>query len=164
MTPADIDKLEAAAKAATPGPWCMDNYECKPGDLGADSYGIFELGEDDPALAYVGPWGEAEANATYIALAHPAAILDLIAKLREAEKERDEAYSRGRAEALEDAAKVADAHANDADRKFAGVMKRHQAGHKNLELAAAAGAGMDHSARNIAAAIRAMKGKSDARS
>lgn len=76
-----IADLKAKAGAATSGPWAKDDYECKPGDLREGVFGIFELGEDDPALAYVGPWGESEANAAYIAAANPAAILSLIAEV-----------------------------------------------------------------------------------
>ena len=63
MTPERIAELRAIIAAAIKPPVCFDNYECAPGDLGQDRYAIFEIGEDDPALAYVGPWGDAEANA-----------------------------------------------------------------------------------------------------
>jgi hypothetical protein len=53
----------------TPGPWGADSYECKPGDLPEGAFGIFEIGEDDPALAIVGPWGNSDANAHLIAAA-----------------------------------------------------------------------------------------------
>jgi hypothetical protein len=59
---------------------------------------------------------------------------------------------------LEEAAKVADARATRADDKFNGVVKRARRGERNLELAAAAAAGMNHYAEAIAAAIRALKG------
>ncbi len=62
-----------------------------------------------------------------------------------------------RALALEDAAKVADQHMLKADEAFNRRVHRARRGEKNLELAAAADAGMSHEARKIAAAIRAMK-------
>jgi cell division septum initiation protein DivIVA len=64
---------------------------------------------------------------------------------------------------LEEAAKVADGHAQSAGQKFDGVVDRAQGGAKNMELAGATAIGMDHSARYIAAAIRALKGESDDR-
>ncbi len=72
-----------------------------------------------------------------------------------------EAEARGYERAKEQAARVADAAAASADRKFAGVIKRHQKGERNLELAASTAAGMDHEARNIATAIRNMGNKTD---
>ena len=59
---------------------------------------------------------------------------------------------------LEEAAKVADARATRADDYFNDVVKRARCGERNLQLAAAAAAGMNHDARAIAAALRAMKG------
>lgn len=63
-----------------------------------------------------------------------------------------------RAAALDEAAKIADARAARADVKFDELVKRGRRGERNLELAAAAAAGMNHDARAIANAIRAMKG------
>lgn len=61
-----------------------------------------------------------------------------------------------RASALEEAATVADARAARADVKFDGMVKRARKGERNLELAAATAAGMNHDARAIAAAIRSL--------
>jgi hypothetical protein len=61
------------------------------------------------------------------------------------------------AEAVEECAKVADSFMASSDKEFDGVMIKHRKGQKNLELAAAASAGMSHAARKIAAAIRARK-------
>lgn len=62
-----------------------------------------------------------------------------------------------RAAALEEAAKVADQHMLKADDAFNRRVHRARRGEKNLELAAASGAGMSIVARKIATAIRAMK-------
>lgn len=62
-----------------------------------------------------------------------------------------------RAEAMEEAARVADRHKRKADEAFNRRVRRARRGEKNLELAAAADAGMSHEARKIAAAIRALK-------
>jgi hypothetical protein len=72
-----------------------------------------------------------------------------------------ESEARGYERAKEQAAKVADAASSSADRKFAGVIKRHRKGERNLELAASTAAGMDHEARKIAAAIRNMRDNAD---
>lgn len=173
--PADLGKLEAAAKAATPGPW-----EAVPASYGWDIW----ANAPDVLRVWVGPVvrlasphhsvydGSIEAdtafcaaNAALIALANPAAILDLVERVRKAEADSAnalmEAEARGYERAKEQAARVADAAAASADRKFAGVIKRHQKGERNLELAASTAAGMDHEARNIATAIRNMGNKTD---
>ena len=46
-----------------------------------------------------------------------------------------------------------------ADNKFNSVIKRGRKGERNLELAAAAAAGMDHAARNILERLRALGGE-----
>ncbi|HHH0624255.1 TPA: hypothetical protein ACPZRI_004103 [Yersinia enterocolitica] len=85
----NIEELKKAALAATPGPW----EKC-------DSYGPNENGTcvsavERPDLmiasttGYYGRDGGI-ANAHFIALANPAAILDMIAKLEAAQKERDD--------------------------------------------------------------------------
>lgn len=51
-------------------------------------------------------------------------------------------------------AMIADQWEAKSDEKFAGCIAAHDRGQKNLELAAAACAGMSHQARHIAAAIR----------
>lgn len=52
-------------------------------------------------------------------------------------------------------AAVADLWEAKGDEKFSGCIADHDKGQKNIELAAAASAGMSHQARYIAAAIRA---------
>lgn len=69
MTDAELSTLEAAAKAATPGPWMWDEY-----------------GNYDSAGTLL-PYGEADCR--YIAEANPAAILELIEELQQTRKERD---------------------------------------------------------------------------
>ena len=61
-----------------------------------------------------------------------------------------------RAKVIEECAKVAESFLARADAKFDGVIKSARRGQKNLELAAAASAGMAHDARKITAAIRAL--------
>lgn len=60
--------------------------------------------------------------------------------------------------ALEEAAGVADKHAHGSDKKFAEVVRKSSAAGNSriFDLAAASAAGMDHEARKIAAAIRAL--------
>ena len=72
MTDTELSALEAAAKAATPGPWDCGGVE------------VF-LGEWNPLIAMC----NSEDNAAFITAANPAAILSLIAELRQARKERD---------------------------------------------------------------------------
>ena len=67
MTDAELLELEQKAKAATPGPWDCGGVE------------VF-LGEWNPLIAMC----NSEDNAAYIAAANPAAILELIAELRQA--------------------------------------------------------------------------------
>lgn len=66
-----------------------------------------------------------------------------------------------RAKVIEECAKVAESFLARADAKFDGVIKSARRGQKNLELAAAASAGMAHDARKITAAIRALGEKKD---
>lgn len=72
MTDAELSTLEAAAKAATPGPWDCGGVE------------VF-LGEWNPLIAMC----NSEDNAAYIAAVNPAVVLELIAELRQARAERD---------------------------------------------------------------------------
>ena len=80
MTDTELDALEAAAKAATPGPWkdsfddvlaYKDNLLCEYRTLRIKSIDIDIDGEN---------------NAAYIAAANPTAILELIAELRETKR------------------------------------------------------------------------------
>ena len=75
MTDAELSSLESLARAATPGPW--DTKE------GPDFSEIFA---HDKNIALI---GSQHADAAFIAAANPAAILGLIADLRQTQKERD---------------------------------------------------------------------------
>ena len=89
MTDAELDALEAAAKAATPGPWETDYRQRYV--FAANGVNVCEIrgyGE----LIHMVPECEAveqmRSNGIYIAAANPAAVLDLIAELRQARAER----------------------------------------------------------------------------
>ena len=88
MNDTELDALEAAAKAATPGPWCIPGREdlvfSEKGAQVAFCATIFSLHPDCSVIAI-----QAEKNAEYIAAANPATILELIAELRQAKAERD---------------------------------------------------------------------------
>jgi len=68
----DIDTLEVAAKAATPGPWNI-------------------VRDPDGYTHYIGPSlvTQVRDDAAYIAAVSPDAVLELIAELRKARAERD---------------------------------------------------------------------------
>ena len=84
----DLDQLEARAKAATPGPWRnAAGYKIKVAATGthcasAWSRYTYETGKEITDE-------QAKANATYIAAANPAVVLELVAELRKARAERD---------------------------------------------------------------------------
>ena len=69
MTDAELSALEAAAKAATPGPWEYDDADEDMAALGAENQRV--------------------KDAAYIAAANPSVILSLIAELRQTRAERD---------------------------------------------------------------------------
>ena len=72
MTDTELDALEAAAKAATPGPWRQSKHD--------KEFVCF----NDTTLR--GSDINGELNAAYIAAANPAAVLGLIAELRNTKK------------------------------------------------------------------------------
>ena len=73
MTDAELDALEAAAKAATPGPWEYDVEQ-------EEYHGVWAGGR------YIVPSLHIDAeNCKYIAAANPTAILELITDLRQAQ-------------------------------------------------------------------------------
>lgn len=74
MTDTELSELEAKAKAATPGPW---KYE--------DPIIVRELSE----ISWQGVDIDKRQNMAFIATANPAAILELIAELRQTKAERD---------------------------------------------------------------------------
>lgn len=71
---------------------------------------------------------------------------------------KDRQLKAARAEAIEAAARIADSHAHGSDTKFRDIIRRASAAGnaRSFDLAAACAAGMDHEARQIAAAIRAL--------
>lgn len=74
--PNDLDKLEALARAATPGEWIADGVDIRTCDgwmIGQAWFGREQSTKDDLC------------NAAYIATANPAAILALIKRVRVAE-------------------------------------------------------------------------------
>lgn len=81
MTDAELSALEAAAKAATPGPWRH------PGR----ALVVSRMSEDEPLVCdcISEQFAQAPKNAAFIAAANPAAILELIAEMRQTRRERD---------------------------------------------------------------------------
>ena len=88
----NLDKLEALAKAATPGPW--EDLSNHPDHL----CGTINKGKKHIAgCSWFETWREEQhvsveealANAAYIAAANPTTMLELVAELREARRERD---------------------------------------------------------------------------
>lgn len=80
MTPLDLAAIEKAAKEATPGPWHSYphvNTDRMQVDSRAD-LGVADCGWKGGHFA--------QANADFIALANPATILALCARIRELEK------------------------------------------------------------------------------
>lgn len=84
MTPEELKRIKEAAEKATPGPWKKD----KSGEvvssesLGGRGWLKIIVGDVDVPVF--------EENATFIALANPQAVLQLIADLEAMTKERDE--------------------------------------------------------------------------
>ena len=83
MTDAELSSLEAAARAATPGPW-TSHFDGNVWVMGptTDHKSICLAG-------YARNKQENIKNATYIAAANPSGVLELIAELRQAKAERD---------------------------------------------------------------------------
>lgn len=82
----DLDTLEAAAKAATPGPWVNTaGYKIKVASTGTHCASAWERYTYEPGKEITSE--KAQANAAFIAAANPATVLELIAELR-AEREK----------------------------------------------------------------------------
>lgn len=81
MTDAELSAIEQAAKAATPGPWKRYGYNVFVSDL----YQICSCLDVTSSTMSV----DGMANAEYISAANPAAVLSLIAELRQVKAERD---------------------------------------------------------------------------
>ena len=89
MTDAQLATLEAAAKAATPGPWVTDyrqRYVFAEGVNVCEIRGYGELIHMVPESDVI---EQMRNNAAFIATANPAAVLELIAELRQVRRERD---------------------------------------------------------------------------
>lgn len=84
----DLDALEAAAKAATPGPWKnAAGYKIKVTATGTHCASAWERYTYEPDKEITSE--KAQANAVFIAAANPAVVLELIAEVRKARAERD---------------------------------------------------------------------------
>ncbi len=82
----DIEKLEALAKAATPGPWeRSEGNEVSVSYEGDEAYCCWE--EAGPAQV-AGGTEQSRADADFIAAANPAAVLELIAEIEVLRKSR----------------------------------------------------------------------------
>ena len=62
---------------------------------------------------------------------------------------------------METTLKVIEEYRASADKRFAELIKRGRRGEKNLELAAATAAGMEHAARNLAKRLMTIKGETN---
>lgn len=83
MTP-DLDELERAAMAATPGPWCV--CERSYSIFSSDRLIVDEEGREIASLIDNTDTGISDPlNAAFIAAANPATILALLSRLRTAE-------------------------------------------------------------------------------
>lgn len=76
MLEIDIDKLEVLAKEATPGPWIFDPES-------ADEWGAIVNSEKHAICEFLGEQ-TTDVNGRFIAAANPAAIQELINRLRDA--------------------------------------------------------------------------------
>lgn len=109
----DLDALEAAAKAATPGPWFWHDIDCLVS--GAPRRPVVLMATNSPADVDGSTSAELRVRSTladggmvrndpnhpdaaYIAAAHPAAVLALIAQLRAAEADKAQAVAAMKAE------------------------------------------------------------------
>lgn len=131
MTDADLDKLEALAKAATPGPWEQSHRE---GDDEMYRTQVYTAdGETIASLAWypkdmgggrIGTYREA--NAAFMAAANPATILDLIASARRDAEEIERLRARF-AELADDFERRADAchELNKSDKEQRDRMRLH---------------------------------------
>ncbi|MBE6442007.1 MAG: hypothetical protein E7022_06700 [Desulfovibrio desulfuricans] len=88
MTDDQLDDLEAKAKGATPGPWETDYRQryvfAENGVNVCEIRGYGDLIHMVPECEVI---EQMRSNGTYIAAANPAAILELIAELRQAKEE-----------------------------------------------------------------------------
>jgi len=87
MTPADLSRLESLAREATPGEWEAwdEPSEGAPTVARCNDNGCREIAYITEHPHLPDPRKDASANAAYIAAANPAAVLALIARVRELE-------------------------------------------------------------------------------
>ena len=90
----DTKELRRLAQAATPGPWYVTGKLTRYVEARIDGGLIQEVAACGPTKADGGYGPQQEANARLIAAANPATISELLDRLEEAEKERDECNSR----------------------------------------------------------------------
>jgi len=89
MTDAELDALEAAAKAATPGPWEEVKGNWSFDILTRKATSKITALYDCSDLSVPRAEEMTQKNAAFIAAANPATVLELIAALRQAKAERD---------------------------------------------------------------------------
>lgn len=85
----DIDKLEALARAATPGPWRWGGEDPEGGER-RSILNLYAGGERSRPILWLEPssgWITAGADTEHIAAASPDVVLALIERLRRAESE-----------------------------------------------------------------------------
>jgi len=87
MPPADLSRLESLAREATPGEWEAwdEPSEGAPTVARCNDNGCREIAYITEHPHLPDPRKDASANAAYIAAANPAAVLALIARVRELE-------------------------------------------------------------------------------
>lgn len=83
----DLNALQAAAEAATPGKWMWDADPVKGDPLGRRRAQVIATGRTVTRSYYTNDQGEKDA--AFIAAANPAVVLALIDRLRKAEAARD---------------------------------------------------------------------------
>jgi len=87
MTDAELTAIEAAARAATPGPWYIKRGYCLYDER--DMHIVSAWENYSGSLGLTIDSHQAMANAMFLEDTNPAAILELIAELRQAKAERD---------------------------------------------------------------------------
>ena len=92
----DLDRLEKLAREATPGPWEWEPPSKDAWPLGDESLVTSWNEADGYQKSVVSGWGHdasgtsaSDEDRAYIAAANPSVVLDLIARVRTAEAERD---------------------------------------------------------------------------
>jgi hypothetical protein len=84
LTPSDVEALRKVAEEATPGPW--EELHNTAGPMGIITGQDGELGPHPTRICWLEINNYEHANATFIALANPQAILSLLEKVKEADE------------------------------------------------------------------------------